>query len=164
MPNSIDRYRSGQRAIGEKRAEPRSGHDLGCVPGEDIGVLPGVVADQHRTSSQAAIEQIAGQSCGGLADDYAVHPAGTRTKRPPQAGRAELEPTGEGVGQLRHGSQIAGSGRADKLVRLRSGDRVRILPCPGGDRAQQVTRESLWRRHRTADIPANSVRSRGAAF
>ena len=164
MANAKDRYGGGQWTIGEQRLETRSGHDRGCVPGEDIGVVPGVVADQHPASGQAAIEQMAGQSGGGLADENAVHPIGTRAKRAPQARRAELEPTGERVGQFRRGSQITGSRGGDEVVRLRSGDRVRILPCPGGDRAQQVIRESRWRRHRTAEIPASSMRSRGAAF
>ena len=66
-------------------------HDLGGVAGEDLGVVPRVVAD-HDRGRRAVLQQVGREAGGGLGDDDAVHPVGAGAERSAQSRGAELQP------------------------------------------------------------------------
>ena len=89
----------GDPLVEQSRRDSDRGHHPCGVEREDIALATGVVADHHPAPAGLgiALEQILRQSGGGLLHDQPVHAHRARPDRRPQAGRSELETTGEAV-------------------------------------------------------------------
>ena len=164
VPDAEGDHRSRQRPRRDQGLEAGAGHDLGGVAGEDVGVVPGVEADDHPAAGQPVVQQVGRQPGRGLADDDPVHPVGPGTERTAQPGGAELQRPGEGVGELAERWRSSRVRGGQQIVELLPRLRIGILRRPGGDRAREVVGQrstrSVTARPR---CPASSRRSRGAA-
>ena len=110
----------------QMRVDTHAVHDLGGVAGEDIGVVPGVIAHDHagRSLVDMVLQQVRAKARGGLRHDDPVHALGSGAQRPAQSGRAELQAAREAL--------LEGGGLAavDQSLQLRPGDRVGVLGDP----------------------------------
>ena len=124
----------GGQGTGEhQRLEPRAGHHLGGVAGEDVGVVPGVVADDHGVPGPRPVGQEVRRQAGRRAQHHhPVHPVGPGAEGTAQAGRPELQGPVEPVLQL--GRVVA----RDQRLELGPGRRVGVVLGPGPRACQQV--------------------------
>ena len=94
-------HRGRQRPRQQQRLQPGPGHHLGGVAGEDVGVVPGVVADHHGAAGwRAVVREVRRQPGRGAEHHDPVHPVRPRAERTAQPGGAELERAVEPVGQV----------------------------------------------------------------
>ena len=118
---------------------PERGRDTGRVPGEDVAVAAGVVADDDAALSRSWIgaQEVLGEPPCGTPNHHPVHPHRPGAERAAQTRGAELQPAGEAI---RQAVFVVGG---DELLELGSGLGVRIHRDPGLG-ALHAVRES-WR-------------------
>src|SRR5699024_2739639 len=105
------------------------GDDCGRVPGEGVGVVPGVPPDDDEGGVRA-LPEVGHQAGGGADDDGSVHPVGPGTEGAAQPGGPELQRPGEAVGEVGDGGGVTPFGGGEDLGQLRAGHRVRVVGGP----------------------------------
>jgi hypothetical protein len=131
VPHGERQHRGRQVRREHHHAEAGAGEDLGGHPGEQVGVVTGVVADHD--GATAVLVEVAGQAGRGARHDHEVHPVGAGADAPAQAGGAELQGPGERVVELGSRAGVAGLGRVQQggelLAHARIGVGLQPVPC-----------------------------------
>ena len=170
VPDAERDHRRGGRHRHQQGPEAGAREDLGGVAGEHVGLVPGVVPDDHRATGQALVQQVRGQTGRGLTDDDPVHPVRAGPDRSAQPSGAELQAAAEGVGRARRGTRSIRprSGPADWPARRGCPDRDpgrtrrrRRRPAPGSSLPARTARRGRSQARRQARRAA--LRSFGAA-
>ena len=131
VPNGECEDRGGQRAGEHEGSHSGTLHDRRGVVGKDIGVVPGVVSDDDGALGSEVLGQVASQARGGLKDNDPIHAVGSRTERPPKAGRSEVQASGEAVRQL-------GIVSLDQSFKFAAGRGVGVLVEPRSSHVVEV--------------------------
>ncbi len=162
LSNGKGQQGGGQWPWQEQRLEACAADDIGCVVCEDLGLVPGVVADDDGALA-GGLPEVRSESGGRTDHNSAVHPVGSGGHLTTETGSAELEPSVEAVGQLSQCCHVA-SRLIEQEGHLRAGFVVRVLcdPCLGAS-------TEVWRRwefegkgHDDASRPAGSSNGRRA--
>ncbi len=118
-PDGEGRHRRRQGVWQDHGGDAGASHDARGVVREDVGVPPGVVADDDGVT--AGVPQVRRESRGRTHDNDAVHPVAPRAEPAPQAGGAELQGAREGVGKFIDGRLLTGLRSLDQCVEFGTG-------------------------------------------
>ena len=152
LADRVGQQRRGQRPGQHVGREPGTGHHLGGVAGEDVGVVAGVVPDHDGAlTGSAVVPQVRREAGGGAQHHDPVHPVGPGAQGAPQTGGAELQRAVEPVREV--GGVGARLDPGDDLLELGAGLLVGVLGGPGAGAVEQdVVVRSGHGRHASAPV------------
>src|SRR5215204_2923748 len=138
VPDREREHGGRQRPREQEGTQSRSDHHGTGVQGELVGPVSGVVAHDH--ARPAVRLDVRGQARGRPDHDNTVHPVRAGAQRPPQTGRAELEPATKPVTQVGERRPVALVGPFQQPGKFGPGVGIGVVGEPAAGIGEDVGR------------------------